>query len=64
MKLPPLLNRWSGVVECSVECHDCGWSGFYRKNGLALASLHARRTGHAVGCEQTIVVTYNRKERP
>jgi hypothetical protein len=61
--LPPLINSYSGVVSCTAECSDCSWTYESHKNGLALASQHARRTGHEVRADQALVVTYNRKDR-
>jgi hypothetical protein len=60
--LPPLANRYSGVLEAAAECDECEWLTESRKNALALGSQHARRTGHQVTCTQTISVRYNRKE--
>jgi hypothetical protein len=60
--LPSLANRYSGIIECLAECDECDFAATNRKNALALASQHARRTGHQVHAEQTIGVTYNRKD--
>lgn len=59
---PDLKNRYSGVVHAQAECEDCDWTASERKNALANGSLHARRTGHTVQCEQVTAVTYNKKE--
>lgn len=61
---PPLLNRYSGIVHAMSECDDCEWTTESPKNALANASLHARRTGHTVRCEQVMSVIYNRKDKP
>jgi hypothetical protein len=59
---PRRLARWRRI-ECSVQCRDCGFFGSYPRNGPALASQHARRTGHQISFERTIVGTYNRREK-
>lgn len=59
--IPELKNRFSGVVHASAECDDCEWKSSAWKNALANASLHARRTGHTVQCEQVTAVIYNKK---
>ena len=60
--MPPLANRYSGVIDAEAMCAECEWVTYGRKNAMALASQHARRTGHQVRAEQTISVVYNRKE--
>jgi len=60
-KIPSLKNRYSGIVAAMAECNDCDWKTDSYKNALANASLHARRTGHTVVCEQVTAVTYNKK---
>lgn len=62
MQFPALTNRYSGVLDAFAECDECEFEASNRKNALALGSQHARRTGHQVRCEQSIGVTYNRKE--
>ena len=59
-KIPLLKNRYSGIVAAMAECDDCDWKTESNKNALANASLHARRTGHTVVCEQ-VTATYNKK---
>ena len=62
-RLPALANRYSGVLDAQAECRDCDWENRNRKNALATASVHARRTGHEVHVEQTVGVAYNRRDR-
>jgi hypothetical protein len=55
-------NTYTGVLGVTAQCHDCGW---YTEalNGLANAARHAdAHPDHEVSVEQTIGVTYNRKD--
>jgi hypothetical protein len=64
-----LMRRKSGILEAKGGCFDCQGCKDYdnpmwtnRKNALALAAQHAKRTGHTTWAQQTIGVTYNPKD--
>jgi len=61
-RMPPLQNRYSGVTEALAECDVCDFQATNRKNALALASQHARRTGHQVHATQVLSIVYNKTE--
>lgn len=59
--LPPVTNRFSGVLDAEAFCAECPWFTMAR-NAMGSGNLHARRTGHQVRVQQIIGVTYNRKD--
>lgn len=59
---PRLVNRYTGIEHAEAQCQDCDWHTYQRKNALATASLHARRTGHAVRAMQAVIVFYNKRD--
>lgn len=48
-----------GPVSAIVECETCGWSTQSYKNAQALAAQHAKKHGHRVKGEVTIVFVYD-----
>lgn len=62
MRMPPVANTYTGVLDCTAECDECEFTADNRKNAMAVGNLHARRTGHQVRIEQTLSVMYNKKD--
>lgn len=54
------MTKHSGLLGVVAECKDCGWVS-EANNALGNAAQHARKYGHEVMIEQTIVVIYNKK---
>jgi hypothetical protein len=55
-------NTYTGVLGTIAQCDDCGWYSEAR-NALGNAARHAdANPDHQVNVEQTIGVTYNRKD--
>lgn len=54
------IRTFSGLVEASFHCEDCGdeEDAYFGRNALGLAKQHAMRYGHTVRAYQTIAVTY------
>jgi hypothetical protein len=56
---PPALVRGKRVTASTdAGCSDCEWIAV-STNALAVASLHARATGHEVEATRTLTIIYN-----
>jgi hypothetical protein len=56
-------NTSRGLLGVQAECYDCPWRSEAR-NAMGNAARHAdAHPDHTVNVEQTIGVTYNRKEQ-
>lgn len=54
-------NTYTGLLGASADC-ECGWKAETR-NAMGLAARHAdANPSHTVIVEQTIGVTYNKKD--
>lgn len=50
------------LVDVNAYCADCNWRAF-TKNGMGLAAIHTKRTGHWTTVELGYVQHFGRGER-
>lgn len=57
------MNTAEGLIGCIAHCTVCEWQDIFYRTARKNAYEHARRTGHKVIGEQTVMFEYGSTEK-
>ena len=52
------MKKKTGMLRCYANCFDCGWE-LDARNAMGVAAQHAKKYGHQVHVETTLLVMFN-----